>query len=78
MKSVKQLAKLINLQITQSTACSLSLLYDPDNAFLNPRLTRAHAALDDAVEAAYNVQFNGNEEAIVAHLFKLYAQLTNK
>ena len=40
-------------------------------------VARDHAALDSAVERAYNVQFNGNEEAIVAHLFKLYAELTD-
>lgn len=36
-------------------------------------LLEAHRALDMAVEAAYNVDFNGDEEKIVAHLFKLYA-----
>ena len=30
----------------------------------------------DAVEAAYGVNFNGDEEKIVAHLFKLYAEKT--
>ena len=29
-----------------------------------------------AVEAAYGVNFDGDEEKIVAHLFKLYAQAT--
>lgn len=37
-------------------------------------LRTAHAALDAAVEAAYGVDFNGDEEKIVAHLFKLYTQ----
>lgn len=36
-------------------------------------LLEAHRALDMAVEAAYEVDFNGDEEKIVAHLFKLYA-----
>lgn len=41
---------------------------------LYPRLTRAHRELDAAVEAAYGVDFGGDEEKIVAHLFKLYAE----
>ena len=36
----------------------------------------AHRALDAAVEAAYGVDFGGDEEKIVAHLFKLYAEKT--
>lgn len=39
-------------------------------------LLAAHRALDAAVEAAYGVNFDGDEEKIVAHLFKLYAQAT--
>ena len=38
----------------------------------------AHAELDAAVEAAYGVDFNGDEEKIVAHLFKLYAERPEK
>ena len=57
--------------------CSLADMYDPDNDFLYPKLTAAHKALDKAVEAAYGVDFNGDEEKIVAHLFKLYEELTN-
>lgn len=34
----------------------------------------AQAVLDAAVETAYGVNFNSNEEKIVAHLFKLYAE----
>ena len=37
-------------------------------------LKQAHHALDMAVEAAYGVDFNGDEEKIVAHLFTLYAE----
>ena len=44
--------------------------------FLFPDLMKAHANLDAAVEAAYGVDFDGDEEKIVAHLFKLYAQKT--
>ena len=39
-------------------------------------LRTAHDALDSAVEAAYGVDFHGDEEKIVAHLFKLYAKKT--
>ncbi len=39
-------------------------------------LREAHSALDHAVEAAYGVDFGGDEEKIVAHLFKLYAEAT--
>jgi hypothetical protein len=54
---------------------SLADLYDP--LLMPPDLLRAHKALDKAVEQAYGVNFNGNEEKIVAHLFKLYAEATN-
>ena len=53
---------------------TLADMYDPDNDFLYPALMRAHRELDTAVEAAYGVDFNGDEEKIVAHLFKLYAE----
>ena len=46
-------------------------LYDPD--FMPPDLRNAHDKLDAAVEAAYGVDFNGDEERMVAHLFKLYS-----
>ena len=55
---------------------TLADMYDPDNDFLFPDLMAAHRALDAAVEAAYGVDFAGDEEKIVAHLFKLYAQKT--
>ena len=57
--------------------CSLADMYDPDNDFLYPKLTAAHKSLDKVVEAAYGVDFNGDEEKIVAHLFKLYEELTS-
>lgn len=53
---------------------TLADMYDPDNDFLFPNLMKAHAELDAAVEAAYGIDFNGDEEKIVAHLFKLYAE----
>ena len=53
---------------------SLADLYDPDK--MPDDLRSAHKTLDAAVEAAYGVNFNGDEEKIVAHLFKLYAEKT--
>ena len=53
---------------------TLADMYDPDNDFLFPDLMAAHRALDTAVEAAYGVDFGGDEERIVAHLFALYAE----
>lgn len=43
-----------------------------------PDLFRAHHALDAAVEAAYGVDFGGDEERIVSHLFQLYARYTSQ
>ena len=51
---------------------SLADLYDP--LTMPPDLLRAHKTLDKAVEKAYGVRFNGNEEKVVAHLFKLYSK----
>lgn len=58
---------------TQKKAATLADMYNPDNDFLFPDLMDAHRALD-AVEAAYGVDFGGDEERIVAHLFELYAE----
>lgn len=57
---------------------TLARLYDPDYELFYPALYDAHRKLDAAVEAAYGVDFNGDEEKIVAHLFKLYAEKTAK
>ena len=54
---------------------SLAYLYDPDT--MPDDLLSAHRALDAAVEAAYGVDFGGDEEKIVAHLFKLYEAALN-
>ena len=50
-------------------------LYDPD--LMPEDLSSAHNALDSAVEEAYGVNFDGDEEKIVGHLFSLYEDLTN-
>jgi hypothetical protein len=55
---------------------SLADLYD--SKYMPSDLRAAHHALDAAVEAAYGVDFGGDEEKIVAHLFKLYAEKTKR
>ena len=59
---------------SQYEGSTLADLYDPDNEFLYPSLVKAHQELDKAVETAYGVDFGGDEQKIVAHLFDLYAQ----
>lgn len=54
--------------------CSLVTLYGPNLDVLFGDLAAAHRKLDEAVEAAYGVDFGGDEERIVAHLFRLYAE----
>lgn len=53
---------------------SLAQLYKRGDEFLYGKLYSAHRALDAAVETAYVVDFNGDEEKIVGRLFKLYAE----
>lgn len=55
---------------------SLADLYDPDK--MPDALRQAHHDLDIAVEVAYGVDFAGDEEKIVAHLFKLYAEMAGE
>ena len=57
---------------------TLADMYDPDNEAFFPELMRAHRELDAAVEAAYGVDFGGDEERIVSHLFGLYAEMTGE
>ena len=56
--------------------CSLADLYDDLN--MPVELRRAHQANDKAVMKAYGLPANTSESDIVAHLFKLYEELTNK
>lgn len=57
---------------------TLADMYDPNNETFFSEIIRAHRELDAAVEAAYGVNFNGDEEKIVAYLFKLYAEKTGE
>lgn len=62
---------------SQYPDATLEELYDPDNDWLYPALTRAHKNLDDAVERAYGLALGTEEKDIVAHLFDLYAKMVN-
>lgn len=53
---------------------TLADLYAPDK--MPDDLAEAHAELDRAVEKAYGVVFDGDEEKMVAHLFSLYTTMT--
>ena len=55
---------------------SLADLYDP--LTMPPDLRAAHTANDRAVLAAYGLAPDTPEPEIVAHLFKLYAEMTGK
>jgi len=56
--------------------CSLADIYDP--LTMPPDLRAAHEANDRAVLAAYGLAPDTLEPEIVAHLFKLYAEMTKK
>ena len=57
---------------------TLADLYDPDTMYLAPDLRAAHEANDRAVLAAYGLAPDTPEPEIVAHLFKLYAEMMKK
>ena len=73
--SIEQCAQAVLDAREAHPGATLADLYDPEK--MPADLLTAHKALDAAVEAAYGVDFNGDEEKIVAHLFKLYAEVTS-
>lgn len=73
-EQIRELAQSVLDARALYSEASLADLYDPDNEFIYPELMLAHRALDKAVEATYGVDFDGDEEKMVAHLFKLYAE----
>lgn len=73
-RGVEEAARLVLEAREKHSGDSLAKMYAPENEIFYPELMRAHRALDAAVEAAYGVDFNGDEERIVAHLFNLYAE----
>ena len=52
---------------------SLAELYNPDKKWAYQDLYKVHSVLSKRVEDAYGVDFDGESEKIVAHLFKLYS-----
>ena len=71
---IKQTAQTILDIRAKHTDCSLADMYG--NLLLFPDLRAAHAANDRAVLAAYGLKPDTPEPEIVAHLFKLYAEMT--
>ena len=52
-------------------------MYDPEMDYLFPVLKSSHATLDKAVQCAYRIDVPADDEPeMVAHLFELYAKLT--
>lgn len=76
-KAIENAARKILSARSKYAERSLAELYDPDKTAFFPLLYEAHRELDTAVEAAYRVDFRGDEKKIVAHLFKLYAEHTS-
>lgn len=61
----------------QYPGCSLAEMYDPDMNYLFPILKSSHVELDKAVQCAYGIDVPTEDEpTMVAHLFELYAKLT--
>ena len=73
-KEVERCAQAVLDARDAQEGATLADMYDPMNETFFPELVAAHRALDAAVEAAYGVDFGGDEERIVAHLFNLYAE----
>lgn len=71
-QAIEQSARIVLDTRAAHPSKSLADLYDPDK--MPADLLAAHKALDKAVEEAYGVNFNGDEEKIVAYLFRLYAE----
>ena len=61
----------------QYPGCTLAKMYDPEMDYLFPVLKSSHATLDKAVQCAYRIDVPADDEPeMVAHLFELYAKLT--
>ena len=75
-QAIEQAAQAVLYARAAHPGKSLAELYDPNK--MPSDLLAAHKALDRAVEDAYGIDFNGDEEKIVAHLFELYSLLSQK
>lgn len=74
---IEQCAQAVLDARKQYPDCTLSEMYDPDLDYLFPVLKTSHAKLDEAVQCAYGLDVPPQDEAkMVAHLFELYAKLT--
>lgn len=56
---------------------TIAQMYNPDNDWLYPELTKAHEELDAAVERAYGLEPGCEEKEIVELLFELYNSAIN-
>lgn len=74
ISEIEERAKAVIKARSNYPDCSLATLYGADSFFLFNDLVKAHSDLDAAVESAYGMSFDGDEEKIVAHLFNLYAK----
>lgn len=69
--------KVLDARANHPTAAPKDL-YDPEKEFLYLDLLDAHKELDAAVEEAYGIVSNGDEEKMVMHLFGLYDDLVKE
>lgn len=75
---IAQLGQAVLEARAQYPDSTIAQMYDPDNDWMYPELTKAHAALDAAVERAYGLEPGCEEKTIVEHLFELYSQAIEK
>lgn len=61
------------VRLTGDHGVSLEQMYKPGHETFYPRLFKAHATLDAAVEEAYGLAPGLDEKDVVAHLFALYS-----
>ena len=72
--AAKEVLDVRKLFMDADPECSLGILYMPDT--MPPDLLFAHAHLDALVDKAYGLSPSCTDADRVAHLFKLYASLT--
>ena len=73
---IEQVARHILDARDRHSGMTIGDMYKPE--FMPQDLLDAHKALDKAVEDAYGVYFNGDEEKIVEHLLMLYSEAIKK
>jgi hypothetical protein len=74
-EKISQTAQAILDARAKHADCTFAQMYG-EKMYLFSDLVAAHAANDRAVLAAYGLKPNTPEPEIVAHLFKLYAEMT--